>query len=322
MKIIKMILKNFIILLTSIVIAAAVLAGSCTSVVFNKDEVKKVVNKSGVYKKMNDAARDIAIEALNEVIKEVNKEYEINLVIDAKDLIGNIDISDMFELITDEIIEVAYSKDEPKIVINYLTNRYLEKLDEYLEKNKIELPVEVNKTIHDALGKDSLDKIIDDTEVSKALKEVQKAHIEIEKTANVGVLALLIVAAIPTLLIIILCKKKVKEIVKLLAFSSIILIGVEVFVRSGVNSISNEAGELALSLFNSAITLLFDKVHMVLIGMIALILILIAIKILAVKTPEEKADEEQRKKEIEAKLAEENKKIKDDGTVVSAFDKF
>lgn len=315
-----MIFKNFIILLTSIVIAAAVLAGSCTSVVFNKDEVKKVINKSGVYKKMNDAAKELAIEALNEAIKEIDSSYGIN--IDAKELLGNIDISDMFELVTNEIIDLAYSKKEPKVVISYLTSRYLEKLDEYLLKNKIELPKDIDKAIHDALSEESLSKLIDDAEVNDALKEVQKAHIEIESNANAVVLALLIVAAVPTLLIIIFCKKKVKEIVKLLGLSSLILIVAEIVARSMAKTITNETGELVISLFNSAIKLLFDKVHMVVIGMVVVMLILIALKILAVKTPEEKADEEKMKAEREAREAEESKKIKDDGTVVSAFDKF
>ena len=320
MKIVKMILKNFIILLVSIIAAGTIIIASCTNIVFNKEEVKKTINKSGIYTKMSDEARKIAIEALNEALKEVDSSYGIT--IDAKDLIGNIDISDMFELVANEIIDLAYSKDEPKLAINYLTSRYLDKLDEYLEKNKIVLPKEIDKTIHDSLSEESLNKLIDDSEVSKALVEVQKAHIKIEDMANTIVLILLIVIAVPTILILILCKKKIKELIKILVLTILITIGIEIFVRSGISSVSNEAGELVMSLLNSSMNLLFNKVHMVLVGIGVVLFIIATIKILSYKSPEEKAEAEKEKEEKEERYRKENAKIKEDGTVVSAFDKF
>lgn len=322
MKIIKMLFKNLIIFIISILIAVTVIAASCTSIVFNKDEVKKTINSSGVYEKMNNAAKEIAIEALNEAITNVNNSYDVKIEIDAKELLNNIDITDMFELVTNEIIDLAYSKEPPKIVINYLTSRYLEKIDEYLVKNKIELPDDVNKSIHEALGEDSLNKLVDDTEVTKALEQVQEAHIKVEEMANTFILIAIIICAIPTLLIIILSKKKVKEIVKLLSLSSILLVLFEILVKSAPKSSTEELGELVISLISSAITLLFNKVHMILVAMIAIIVILIVIKILITKTPKEKAEEEQEKKEEAERKAKEDAKIKEDGTVVSAFDKF
>ena len=287
----KVFFKNLIILLVSIIAAGTIIIISCTSIVFNKEEVKNVVSKSGLYEKMNNDAKKIAIEALDESLNEVDSSYNIN--IKAEDLLKDINITDIFELLTNQIVDIAYSEDEPKLVIDYLTNRYIEELDSYLKKNKIKLPDEVNKTIHESLSEEKLDKLVKDTDVIETVKDIQEIHIKIEELANIVVLVLLIIVAIPTLLIIILCKKKVKEMVKLLSLTSLILIGFEVFIRTASKNVTGELGELVVSLLNSTIKLLFDKIHMFLVVMFVLILILVAFKILTTKTPEEQPVVEQ-----------------------------
>ena len=319
----KKIFKNLLIFIVSILIALTMILVSCTSLAFNKEEIKTAINKSNIYKEMNRMAKEEAIKVLDEALVDVNKEY--NLDIHASDLLSSIDISDLFELVTNEVIDIAYSTDPPKIVINYLTNRYLEKVENYFKDNGLAIPDEIMSEIKNALSEDTLNKIVDDAEIETALLDVQKTHKELESNANAIVLLLIIIAGIPTLLIIIFSKKKIKEIVKILFLTSLFLALFELFVKGAIKNVETDLGELLLSIFNSTTSLVFDKLHMFLVAMIVLMVMLIIIKIVFTKTPkeiEEEKKEEEEKEKDKPKSKKVEKKVDEEGKVVSAFDKF
>ena len=320
----KIFFKNLFILIIGLLITVTIVYTATVQVLLNKEEIKSVLSKSNIYTQMNDLSKDIAIKTLNEAVKDINEEYEIEIPV--KELIDGINISDLYELLTTEIIELAYSEEEPKITINYLTNRYLDKIDSYLEEKHIKLPEDVKKSLHDSLTEDSLDEIVDTNEIEESLKDVQEVHLQVKAAVNTVGLILVILAGVPALLIIIFCKKKVKEIIKLLFIPTALLIGLEYFIRNAKTSVTDDLGELLISLFDSVTTLIFDKIHMFLVVMIAIMVLLIIIKIVFTKTPKEIEEENKEKEEQQAQDETQkpliNKKVDEDGNVISAFDKF
>ena len=285
----KFIFKNLFILITGILITGTILFFACSQIILNKEEVKSVISKSDIYTRMNEESKKLAIKALNEALAEVDSKYRTEIPVE--ELVNSVDISDLFELLTNEIIDLAYSKDPREISIDYLTNRYIDKIDSYLEVKNIKLPEDVKNSIHESLGEESLKELVDTSEVEKSLKDVQDIHEKAEVAVNEILIILIIASAVPTLLIIIFCKKKIKEIIKLLFIPTLLLIGFELFIRTAEKTATGELGELLVSLVESTIGLAFDKIHMFIVAMVVIMIILIIIKILTTKTKKEMISE-------------------------------
>lgn len=245
----RKVLRFFEIIIVGLLLTAYVLLKFTVDMVSDKDTVKEGLNNSGIYEVVTDEFRK---EIHKELDDEFSKYPELN--VDLDEMIDKTLDEKILKDETNYIIDSLYSdSDKVELDPNILIDGYRKNLNEYLEKENIELPKEINDSIDELLSNQEIEKI-DISDYTKEYKETigeYKSVIDILKTVtySIGISALVIMG-----IAIVLSKEKLKVVYKPLLFSSALLI----IGRISLEMLKIEANdEFAKKIIDSGKNLLF-----------------------------------------------------------------
>ena len=276
-KVLKAILRIFLILITSTLITTLIIIVPVTKMVFNQKDVVKVLDNSDIYKNVNEEVKKSAIDVLNEALEEAPD--DVREAIDVEELVNAIDISDLLRKVTNEVIDIAYSVTESEIKLTDIVNRYLFEFDDYIAENNIKIDEKTLNDIHNALSEDTLKEVAEEDEINDTLKQV-KDNVDVVKAyAFIIEAALVVVILVLTGIILLLANNRTVSLVALLSIPAATLMLIELLLTVFIKEGSEEMGKLLYGITSSIKNTMFDYINIAIIILVLIIIGLIVFKV-------------------------------------------
>lgn len=215
------------IVIVGILLTVLALSCSIVDVVLNKNTVKKEIINAGLYEELNNQIR----EEIKEELRDEFANYpELNQKFD--ELVENtIKVNVLYDE-TDLILEQLYNnRANIELDSNMLIDGYMNNLKEYLNKNNIELPVEIDEAI-EQLKEENSDGKVSITE-DEETKDILDQFYGYKDIVTKAIIMLLIVTIIWIVLSVVISKEKLEVIYKPLIFAGILL----VIIRNAITSL-------------------------------------------------------------------------------------
>ncbi|MBR3152757.1 MAG: hypothetical protein IKF52_04035 [Clostridia bacterium] len=153
----------------------------------NEKNLKKQIDKAGVYERIND---ELKLELKKQLRDEFNQYPEIG--VDLDELVDETVKSDILKGEAEEVLDQVFNNSSTVTIdTNLLLSEYRYNLDTYLMLKNIELPSEIDRKIDELIKERSEDEI----DISKYTKEVKPIFNDYKNLAKgaIVVLAVLII---------------------------------------------------------------------------------------------------------------------------------
>ena len=260
------------IVIVGILLTVLALSCSIVDVVLNKNTVKKEIINAGLYEELNNQIR----EEIKEELRDEFANYpELNQKFD--ELVENtIKVNVLYDE-TDLILEQLYNnRANIELDSNMLIDGYMNNLKEYLNKNNIELPVEIDEAI-EQLKEENSDGKVSITE-DEETKDILDQFYGYKDIVTKAIIMLLIVTIIWIVLSVVISKEKLEVIYKPLIFAGILLVIIRNAITSLIEKINvtfdNELEEKIILTVKDTIISNIDKAYIAFLGVgIALMIV-------------------------------------------------
>ncbi|MBR3132701.1 MAG: hypothetical protein IKG42_01245 [Clostridia bacterium] len=225
----------------SILLVILALSISIVDMTVNKKNLKKQIDKAGVYEKVNN---ELKAELKKQLQEEFYKYPELG--IDLNELVDETVKPDVLKKEAEDILDQIFSNSSTvKIDKNMLLSEYRYNLETYLTLKGIELPSELDSKIDELMEQNSEEKV----DITEYTKEFQPVLNDYRNMAKSAIAVLFFIIVILEVLAVFLSTEKLKIIYKPLLSSGIMLLLFRFGVDGLFNSIKiNERKEMAESI--------------------------------------------------------------------------